>query len=102
MYVTEEHNEKRETKEKQRWNNRISLSASLPEDVCGVFAGSVCVVKHSKDPIFDIRESIREMIQSEGVCDWNDMEELVYCYIALNSSEVHEIIRDAFLSLCTN
>ncbi|BFG23624.1 hypothetical protein CerSpe_098980 [Prunus speciosa] len=102
MDVTEEHNKKREKKEKQRWRNRVSLSASLPDDVCGVFAGSACLVKYSTDPIFDMRESILEMIRYEGVCDWNDMEELVYCYVALNPPEVHEIVREAFLSLCSN
>lgn len=78
----------------------ISFSASLPSDVCGVFAGSTCVVKCTADPISDLRESIMEMIQGvDGVCDWNDIEELVYCYIALNSSDVHPIVGQAFLSL---
>ncbi|GMN44297.1 hypothetical protein TIFTF001_013503 [Ficus carica] len=36
----------------KRHNNKVmTFSASLPDDVCGVFAGS-------------------------GVCDWNDMKEL--------------------------
>ena len=83
----------------QRNNKVLSFSASLPDDVCGVFAGSTCVVKCSTDPLSDIRESIVEMIREVGVCDWNDIEELVYCYIALNSSDVHHVIIDAFLSL---
>lgn len=96
----EELNKKQKKRNPQRWNNRISFSASLPDDVCGVFAGSICAVKYSTDPFSDMRESILEMIQDVGVCDWNEIEELVYCYIALNSPEFHGIIKDAFLSLC--
>lgn len=98
MDVAEELNKKR--KKRISWKrNRISFSASLPDDVCGVFAGSVCAVKYSTNPFLDMRESILEMIQNVGVSNWKDIEELVYCYIALNSSEIHESIRDAFLSL---
>lgn len=99
MDVVEELNKKQKKRTMQNRNNRISFSASLPDDVCGVFAGSVCAVKYSTNPFLDMRESILEMIQCGGVCDWKDVEELVYCYIALNSSEIHESIRDAFLSL---
>jgi uncharacterized protein (TIGR01568 family) len=95
-------NKKRKKRNPQMWNNRVSFAASLPDDVCGVFAGSICAVKYSTDPFTDMRESILEIIQDVGVCDWNDIEELVYCYIALNSSEVHGIIRDAFLSVCSS
>lgn len=87
----------------KKWSTRISFSASLPEDVSGDFAAdSICVVKYSDDPFSDIRESISEMIQSVGIRDWEEMEELVYCYIALNSPEVHQFIEDAFLSLCSS
>ena len=88
--------------EHKHWSSRISFSASLPGDVCGAFADSVCAVKYSMDPFSDMRESIMEMIREVGVHDWNEMEELVYCYIALNSSQVHEFIQDAFLSLCSS
>ncbi|CAK9139032.1 unnamed protein product [Ilex paraguariensis] len=105
MEVTKELNEKQMKKKKtkksmQNWSNRISFSASLPDDVCGVFADSMCAVKYSTDPFSDIRESILEMIHIVGVQDWNDIEELVYCYIVLNSPEIHQFIAEAFLSLC--
>jgi len=81
-------------------NARVSFSATLPRDVCGVFAdNSICAVLHSNDPFMDLKESIMEMIREVGVCNWKEMEELVYCYIALNSSDVHRFIVDAFLSL---
>ncbi|XP_007039236.2 PREDICTED: transcription repressor OFP1 [Theobroma cacao] len=96
----EELNKMERKKRRLKRHDRISFSATLPGDGSGVFAGSLCVVKLSKDPFSDIRESILEMIDDAGVRDWNTMEELVYCYIALNSPEVHEIIVNAFLSLC--
>ncbi|KAK4370714.1 hypothetical protein RND71_010189 [Anisodus tanguticus] len=71
----------------QRQRNRISFSANLPEDVRGAFADSICAVKYSMDPLADISESIREMEKNVGVRDWKEMEELVYCYIVLNSEE---------------
>ncbi|GMN44273.1 hypothetical protein TIFTF001_013483 [Ficus carica] len=84
---------------KRRNNKVMSLSASLPDDVSGVFAGSTCVVMCTTDPISCLRESIMEMIRDVGgVCDWNDIEELVYCYISLNSSALHQVIEEAFLS----
>ncbi|CAL5323448.1 hypothetical protein CsSME_00002115 [Camellia sinensis var. sinensis] len=98
-----DHNEKRKTKKKknsEKWSTRISFSAVLPDEISGSFADSICLVKYSTDPFSDIRESILEIIRSAGVQDWKEMEDLVYCYIAVNPAEVHEFIEDAFLSLC--
>ncbi|KAL2454428.1 Transcription repressor OFP14 [Abeliophyllum distichum] len=91
--------EKKNLQRRKRRSSRISFSASLPEDVCGAFEDCICAVKYSTDPFSDIRESIIQVIQNLGIQDWNQMEELIYCYIALNSSEVHTFIQDAFLSL---
>ncbi|PHT46421.1 hypothetical protein CQW23_15579 [Capsicum baccatum] len=85
----------------QRQRNRVSFSANMPDDVRGAIADSICVVKYSMDPLTDIRESIKEMVKIVGIKDWKEMEELVYCYIVLNSKEVHSFIQEAFLSLCT-
>ncbi|PSS32938.1 Transcription repressor like [Actinidia chinensis var. chinensis] len=94
---------RRKKKNSENWKNRISFSASLPAEVSGGFAdGTICLVKYSTDPFSDMRESILEMIQSVGVQDWEELEELVYCYIVLNPSEVHGFIEDAFLSLCSS
>ncbi|KAK6936600.1 Ovate protein family, C-terminal [Dillenia turbinata] len=88
---------KRRRKCSQKWDARISFSASLPDDVCGVFADSICAVKYSVDPFVDLRESILEMIQDLGVQDWEEMEELIYCYIVLNSPENHVNLNTAQL-----
>lgn len=89
----------REKKISKKWNNRVSLSASLPDNVSGVFSSSMCMVKYTSDPVSDFRDSIMEMINDVGVCDWDQMEELIYSYLAVNSPEVHQVIRVAFLSL---
>lgn len=79
---------------------RISFSANLPSDVCGVWAeNAICAVLYTKDPFYELKKSILEMVREVGVCNWGEIEELVYCYIALNSSDVHRFIEDAFLSL---
>lgn len=79
----------------------LSFSASLPSDAHAIFADTVCAVKYSDDPFEDLRASIVEMIREVGVRDWKEMEELVYCYVVLNSSEIHGFIEDAFMSLCS-
>ncbi|KAK9292554.1 hypothetical protein L1049_020528 [Liquidambar formosana] len=102
MDVAEELNQKPKKKILRKRNAGISFSARLPDDVGGFFAATtICAVKYSMDPVAEMRESILEMIRDVGVRDWNEMEELIYCYIALNSSDVHEFVSDAFLSLCS-
>lgn len=86
---------------RRRRRSVVSFSAKLPDDVCcEAFRECVCVVKYSANPFSEIRESIVEMIENVRIEDWKQMEELVYCYIALNSAEVHHLVGDAFLSLC--
>ncbi|CAO2838471.1 unnamed protein product [Amaranthus hypochondriacus] len=94
------HNQKKEKMLGRNRNARISFSAKLPSDVNGVWAdNAMCAVLYTKDPLNELKQSIVEMVQEVGVCDWGDMEELIYCYIALNSSDLHRLIHDAFLSL---
>lgn len=95
-------NKLRLKQKKMNSRNSLSFSASLPKDVGGIYADSLCVVKYSIDPFLDLKESIVEMIRNVGVRDWEDMEQLVHCYIVLNSSEIHGFIIDAFLSLAAS
>ncbi|QHO27990.1 hypothetical protein HN51_024756 [Arachis hypogaea] len=98
--IIKKENEKKKSAS-QRRKNRISFSATLPNDVCGgPFAHCFCAVSYSSNPFVEIRESILEMIVNVGVHDWDQMEDLVYCYVALNSSQLHHVISQAFLSLC--
>ncbi|KAK7301011.1 hypothetical protein RJT34_11866 [Clitoria ternatea] len=85
MEPTKRHREKKA----QRRKNRISFSARLPNDVSDAFADSLCAVMYSANPFVDIQLSILEMIVTVGIHDWDEIEELVYCFVALNSSELH-------------
>ncbi|KAL0299770.1 UNVERIFIED_CONTAM: hypothetical protein Sradi_6636800 [Sesamum radiatum] len=70
----------------RRWS-AVSFSAKLPGDVAGgAFRDCICAVKYSTNPFSEIRESIIEVMENvEGIGHWDQMEELIYCYIALNS-----------------
>ena len=78
----------------------VSFSAELPPDIgAALRERCVCAVKYSANPLSDIRFSIVEMIQKMGIRDWEEMEELIYCYIVLNSSDLRHFIQEAFLSI---
>ncbi|KAI4302647.1 hypothetical protein MLD38_038367 [Melastoma candidum] len=54
------------------------------------------VVKSSLDPWKDFRESMVEMIVENGIKDSKGLEELLACYLSLNSEEYHEVIVAVF------
>ncbi|KAL1539810.1 hypothetical protein AAHA92_24247 [Salvia divinorum] len=84
----------------RRSSKAVSFSAELPPDVgAALRERCVCAVKYSANPLPEIRASIVEMIEKMGIRDWEEMEELIYCYIVLNSSDIRHFIQDAFLSL---
>ncbi|KAK6129472.1 hypothetical protein DH2020_036785 [Rehmannia glutinosa] len=57
---------------------------------------SFAVVKTSKDPKRDFRESMVEMIVENNIRSSKDLEELLACYLSLNSDEYHEVIINVF------
>ncbi|CAL4900046.1 unnamed protein product [Urochloa decumbens] len=57
---------------------------------------SFAVVKASMDPPRDFRESMVEMIAENNVHTPEDMEELLECYLSLNSREYHGVIMEVF------
>ncbi|KAI6703566.1 hypothetical protein NL676_012702 [Syzygium grande] len=54
------------------------------------------VVKCSYDPQRDFRESMVEMIVERRIRRSEDMEELLTCYLTLNSDEYHDLIIKVF------
>ncbi|KAL7136092.1 hypothetical protein ABFS83_10G005800 [Erythranthe nasuta] len=54
------------------------------------------VVKTSKDPRRDFRESMVEMIVENNLRASKDLEELLACYLSLNSDEYHDVIINVF------
>lgn len=57
---------------------------------------SFAVVKCSLDPQQDFRDSMIEMIKEKHISQPEEMEELLACYLSLNSNEFHDIIIKAF------
>ncbi|KFK27365.1 hypothetical protein AALP_AA8G373400 [Arabis alpina] len=57
---------------------------------------SFAIVLTSVDPERDFRESMVEMIVENKMKEQKDLEDLLACYLSLNSSEYHDIIIKAF------
>ncbi|XP_021278688.1 transcription repressor OFP4-like [Herrania umbratica] len=59
-------------------------------------AGSLAVVKSSLDPQRDFRDSMVEMIVENNIRASKDLEDLLACYLSLNSNQYHDLIIKAF------
>ncbi|XP_015884579.4 transcription repressor OFP7 [Ziziphus jujuba] len=57
---------------------------------------SFAVVKKSKDPYEDFKRSMLEMIMEKQMFEARDLEELLQCFLTLNSRQHHEVIVGAF------
>ncbi|XP_018500816.2 LOW QUALITY PROTEIN: transcription repressor OFP2 [Pyrus x bretschneideri] len=57
---------------------------------------SFAIVKSSFDPQRDFRESMVEMIMENNIKASKDLEDLLACYLSLNSDEYHEMIIKVF------
>ncbi|CAH8338191.1 unnamed protein product [Eruca vesicaria subsp. sativa] len=57
---------------------------------------SRAVVKATVDPRRDFKESMEEMIAENKIRESKDLEELLACYLCLNSDEYHHIIINVF------
>ncbi|CAN4126241.1 unnamed protein product [Withania somnifera] len=57
---------------------------------------SFAVVKSSRNPQKDFRESMVEMIVENNISASKDLEELLACYLSLNSDEYHDLIIKVF------
>ncbi|KAL2642158.1 hypothetical protein R1flu_009745 [Riccia fluitans] len=68
----------------------------LPNDLHGKVKESVAVVKSSYDPYTDFRSSMVEMIVEKEIQGAVDLEELLRCYLSLNSPEYHSVIVKVF------
>lgn len=57
---------------------------------------SMAVVKTSMDPGKDFKESMVEMIMENNMKSSKDLEDLLACYLSLNSNEYHDLIIKVF------
>ncbi|KAK8643053.1 hypothetical protein V6N13_012369 [Hibiscus sabdariffa] len=62
-------------------------------------AESVAVVKKSEDPYEDFKRSMVEMIMEKEMFEGKDLEQLLQCFLTLNSKQYHGIIVDAFTEI---
>ncbi|KAK4371795.1 hypothetical protein RND71_007179 [Anisodus tanguticus] len=56
----------------------------------------------SKDPFVDFRDSMEEMVEAHEIKDWENLEELLTCYLKLNCKSNHGYIVGAFVDLLVN
>ncbi|KAJ4971917.1 hypothetical protein NE237_005016 [Protea cynaroides] len=84
------------SKKIQAYNRKMMASATSSRPRRKSISDSVAVVKPSFDPQRDFKESMVEMIVENNIWSSKDLEELLACYLSLNSSEYHDLIVKVF------
>ncbi|XP_028760374.1 transcription repressor OFP7-like [Neltuma alba] len=93
---------KKKRKEKTVWRVAARLSAFegvMGWKVEGKVRESVAVVKKSEDPYHDFRRSMMEMIVEKKMFEQKDLEQLLCCFLSLNSTKYHPVIVQAFTDI---
>lgn len=88
---------------------RLSISSSparlsvfkklIPTVVEGKVKDSFAVVKKSEDPYEDFKKSMMDMIWEKQLFEEADLEQLLECFLSLNSPRHHEVIVEAFAEI---
>lgn len=60
---------------------------------------SFAVVKYSNDPFQDFKHSMLQMVVEKNIYSRNDLEELLNCFLELNSPCHHSVIVQAFTEI---
>ncbi|QCE16601.1 transcription repressor OFP7-like [Vigna unguiculata] len=68
-------------------------------NVEGKVRESFAVVKKSKDPYEDFKKSMMEMITEMEMSEAEDLEQLLQCFLALNSRSYHAVIVRVFMEI---
>lgn len=84
------------SKKVQAYARRSVSSKAGKASVDTGFPEGFAVVKSSLDPQRDFRESMVEMIVENNIRASKDLENLLACYLSLNSREYHDLIVKAF------
>ncbi|KAL2240049.1 transcription repressor OFP6-like [Sesamum indicum] len=61
--------------------------------------GTFAVVKDTDDPYRDFRHSMLQVIFENEICSRNDLQQLLHCFLELNSPHHHEVIVKAFVEI---
>ncbi|KAL0395983.1 UNVERIFIED_CONTAM: Transcription repressor OFP7 [Sesamum calycinum] len=76
---------------------RLSVFKKLiPCTVDGKVKESFAIVKRSEDPYEDFKSSMMDMIMEKQMFEEKDLEQLLQCFLSLNSRQYHGIIVEAF------
>ncbi|XP_015073195.1 transcription repressor OFP7-like [Solanum pennellii] len=83
---------------------RRYLSNSLKDSMMPCMADgkvneSFAIVKRSVDPYDDFKNSMKEMIMEKEMFEAEDLEQLLLCFLSLNSRHHHAIIVEAFTEI---
>ncbi|KAK7390231.1 hypothetical protein VNO78_25530 [Psophocarpus tetragonolobus] len=81
---------------------RKSVSSTASSGSRRSLSDSFAVVKSSFDPQKDFRESMVEMIVENNIRASKDLEDLLACYLSLNSDEYHDLIIKVFKQIWFN
>lgn len=90
--------EEDEGSEKRR-GTEVKKTTVTRRSVEGKVKESFAVVKKSKDPYEDFRKSMMEMITEMEMSEAEDLEQLLQCFLALNSRSHHAVIVRAFMEI---
>ncbi|KAF7809740.1 transcription repressor OFP7 [Senna tora] len=85
--------EKRKKKKARRSGGAARLERAVP------WRESMAVVKKSENPYGDFRRSMLEMIVDKKMYEEKDLEELLCCFLSLNSPKHHGLIIQAFTDI---
>ncbi|XP_078436396.1 ovate family protein 3 [Wolffia australiana] len=75
---------------------KIRHRKSVGQSAKKFLSESFAVVKSSADPGRDFRDSMVEMIIENNILESKDLEDLLACYLSLNSGEYHDVIIKVF------
>ncbi|XP_022755050.1 transcription repressor OFP8-like [Durio zibethinus] len=84
---------------RRRAKNRSGDMAILPLEGADKVKDSFAVVKRSSDPYNDFRTSMVEMIVERQIFAAKDLEQLLQCFLSLNSHHHHRIIVEVFTEI---
>ncbi|KAK7358325.1 hypothetical protein VNO77_00252 [Canavalia gladiata] len=85
------------SRRRRRKNDRSSEMGVLP--LHGKVKDTFAVVKRSSDPYNDFRNSMVEMIVEKQIFSPRDLENLLQCFLSLNSYHHHKIIVQVFTEI---
>ncbi|KAJ8541012.1 hypothetical protein K7X08_001828 [Anisodus acutangulus] len=83
----------------KRYLSNSFKDSMMPCMADGKVNESFAIVKKSADPYEDFKNSMKEMIMEKEMFEAEDLEQLLLCFLSLNSKHHHAIIVEAFTEI---